>query len=334
MDKIRFGIIGCGRIAQRHAKHIKSFGELVSAYDEKANRAQALVGQFGGTAFDSYEEFIVNSHADVIAVCSPNGLHAKHSIDCLNAGYNVICEKPMAIRSEDCQRMIEVSQQSGKKLFVVKQNRYNPAISALKGKVDAGDLGEILSVQLNCFWNRNDKYYQDSDWKGSQQMDGGTLFTQFSHFVDLLYWMLGDIEEVQGYKQNSLHQGIIDFEDSGVLSMKFKNGVIGTVNYTVNSFDKNMEGSITLFGTKGTVKVGGQYLNNLDYQEWEGEPIGALEEGNPANEYGDYQGSMSNHDKVYSNVVDVLLNGGKIATTGEEGKKVVEMIEQMYISMR
>ena len=334
MDRIRFGIIGCGRIAKRHAKHIQTFGELMGAYDIIQERSDSLVEEFGGTSFKSQEEFLEHSAMDVVAVCSPNGLHAVHSIASLKAGFHVICEKPMAIRTFDCEAMNTAASDSGKKLFVVKQNRYNPAVAVVKEKIDAGDLGEINNVQLNCFWNRNENYYKGSDWKGTLSLDGGTLFTQFSHFIDLIYWMVGDFTEVNGLKMNALHEGIIEFEDSGVLAVKFKKGAIGSISYTVNSYEKNMEGSITLFGDKGTVKIGGQYLNKLEYQEWEGIPIGELAPGNPANEYGEYQGSMSNHDKVYQNVVDVLQNNGEIATTGEEGMKVVEMIERMYAGMK
>ena len=202
----------------------------------------------------------------------------------------------------------------------------------MKEKIDAGDFGDIYSIQLNCFWNRNFVYYQNSAWKGTKGLDGGTLFTQFSHFIDLLYWMIGDVEEASALIYNYAHQEVIEFEDTGVVSLKFKNGVLGTINYTVNAFAKNMEGSITIFGEKGTVKVGGQYLNKLEYQSFEGEEIGELKAGNPANEYGEYQGSMSNHDRVYENLIDVLQKGGSIATNGLEGLKTVEIIEKIYKS--
>jgi len=332
MDKIKFGIIGCGRIAQRHAGHMANFGELVSLYDVKQDRARELSSSFQGDVYSTLEDFM-NSEMDVVAVCSPNGLHAEHTIQALRAGHHVICEKPMAISSKDCAEMIQVAEQAARKLFVVKQNRYNPAIAVLKEKIDHGDLGKIYSVQLNCFWNRNFDYYSKSDWKGTKNLDGGTLFTQFSHFIDLLYWMVGDIQDMHGMKANFAHGEVIDFEDTGVLSLKFVNGALGTINYSVNSFAKNMEGSITFFGEKGTVKIGGQYLNKLEYQSWEGDEIGELPPGNPANQYGEYQGSMSNHDKVYQNVIDVLQNNGNIATTGEEGMAVVSLIERMYKTM-
>ena len=216
---------------------------------------------------------------------------------------------------------------------MVKQNRFNPPIVALKKAIDENRLGKLLSVQLNCFWNRDEAYYENS-WKGTKDLDGGTLFTQFSHFIDLLYWLVGDVKEVFAVGANLNHQETIEFEDTGVVALKFYNNVLGTINYTVNSYDKNMEGSLTIFGEEGTIKVGGQYLNELDYQHIANFQIEGLPEGNPANNYGQYQGSMSNHDYVYKNVVDVLTNNGAIATNGFEGLKTVEIIEKIYTSIK
>ena len=332
MGKIRVGIIGCGRIAHRHAGHIDRLGELVAVCDVNEEKANSLGDEYGVPWFTEVSELLKMKDMDVVAVCSPNGLHAEHSIASLKAGFHVLCEKPMALTSSDCEEMINTAERCNRRLFIVKQNRFNPAIEAVKEKIDAGDFGDIYSIQLNCFWNRNFAYYQNSDWKGTKELDGGTLFTQFSHFIDLLYWMIGDVEEASALMHNYAHQEVIEFEDTGVVSLKFKNGVLGTINYTVNAFAKNMEGSITIFGEKGTVKVGGQYLNKLEYQSFEGEEIGELKAGNPANEYGEYQGSMSNHDRVYENLIDVLQKGGSIATNGLEGLKTVEIIEKIYKS--
>lgn len=266
---------------------------------------------------------------DVVVVCTPNGLHAEHSIAALDAGFHVLCEKPMAIKTEDCARMIEAADRMKKSLFIVKQNRFNPPVVAVKKALEEKRLGKIYSIQLNCFWNRGADYYADS-WKGTKDLDGGTLFTQFSHFIDLLYWMFGEVKNAHALLRNFHHQGIIGFEDTGVVTLEFVNGIIGTLNYTVNSHEKNMEGSLTIFGEKGTVKIGGQYLNELEYQNIEGYEIIGLSSGNPPNHYGHYVGSMSNHDKVYENLIDVLQNGGTIATGGFEGMKTVEIIEGIY----
>lgn len=332
MDKIRFALVGCGRIAQRHAEHINNNGTLSAVCDVVREKADALAGKYNAKAYYSIEELLQQEKGiDVIAVCSPNGLHAEHSIKALTAGFHVLCEKPMAISVADCGKMIQAAEKSNKRLFAIKQNRYNPPVVAVKNLVDEGRLGRINSIQLSCFWNRNANYYNNS-WKGSLKLDGGTLYTQFSHFIDLLYWIVGDVEQVQAYMGNFSHEGIIEFEDTGVVIVKFWNGAIGTINYTVNSYGKNMEGSLTIFGDKGTVKIGGQYLNELEYQNIEGYKVENLPEGNKANNYGDYQGSMSNHDKVYENLVEVLQNNAPISTSSFEGLKTVEIIERIYKS--
>jgi predicted dehydrogenase len=269
---------------------------------------------------------------DVVSVCTPNGLHAEHSIKAFRHGSHVLCEKPMAISVHECEEMIMEAEKANRRLFVVKQNRYNPPVAALKDIIDQNILGKVLSLQVNCFWNRNNEYYLQSDWKGTKALDGGTLFTQFSHFIDLLYWIFGDVKRVNTIIRNQNHKSIIEFEDTGVIIVEFYNGIIGTINYTVNSYGKNMEGSLTVFGEKGTVKIGGQYLNELEYQNIQDYIIKDLPKGNPPNNYGHYVGSMSNHNKVYENVVDVLINSGTIGTIGYEGLKTVEIIEKIYSS--
>jgi predicted dehydrogenase len=235
----------------------------------------------------------------------------------------------MAISSADCMAMIHEAEKAGKYLFVVKQNRFNPPVVAVKKLLDEKKLGNIYSIQLNCFWNRDEKYYENS-WKGTKELDGGTLFTQFSHFIDLLYWMIGDVKRVKGFKKNLAHKNCIEFEDTGVIIIEFENGTIGTINYTVNSYKKNMEGSLAIFGEKGTVKIGGQYLNELEYQQIQDHVIPDLPAGNKANEYGFYQGSMSNHDKVYKNLVDVIHNNAPMVAGSYDGLKTVQIIEKIY----
>ncbi len=329
-DIFQFGIIGCGRIAQRHAEHINKLGKLIAVCDIDDKKAESLAQKYNANAYVNIDSLLKNeSDINVISVCTPNGLHAEHSIKALNAGFHVLCEKPMAISARDCSLMINAAEKANKQLFIVKQNRFNPPVAAVKKIIDEGRLGKILSVQLNCFWNRNEDYYKNS-WKGTKNLDGGTLFTQFSHFIDLLYWMIGDVDEVKGYIDNLNHKGIIEFEDTGVITLKFYNRAIGTINYTVNSYQKNMEGSLTIFGENGTVKIGGQYLNELEYQDIKDYKIDNLPPGNPANNYGQYQGSMSNHDKVYQNVIEVLSGNGVVATNGFEGLKTVEIIEKIY----
>lgn len=331
MNKLTFALIGCGRIGTRHAEHINNEGTLKAVCDTDINKAKSFGEKYGAKIYTSFQDLLNNEiDVDVVSICTPNGLHAEQTISALKAGHHVLCEKPMALNPSDCGDMIKAAEAANRRLFLVKQNRFNPPVIALKNAIDEGRLGRIYSVQLNCFWNRNFDYYLNSDWKGSKKFDGGTLFTQFSHFIDLLYWIIGDIDRVYAITANQGHTDIIEFEDSGVVALKFHNGALGTINYTVNSFSKNMEGSITVFGELGTVKVGGQYLNELEYQNIKDYEISNLAKGNTANNYGEYQGSMSNHDMVYKNIVDVLNNHGVIATNGFEGLKTVEIINKIY----
>ncbi len=333
MTAINFAIIGCGRIAQRHAEHIQKNGKLVAVCDIDQTKANELAQKYQANVYNAIENLLeTEKNIDVVAICSPNGLHAEHTIKALKAGFHVLCEKPMAISVQDCGEMIKEAEKANKRLFIVKQNRFNPPVAEIKKIIDEGKLGKIHSVQLSCFWNRDENYYKNS-WKGTKDLDGGTLYTQFSHFIDLLYWIIGDVRKVEAFGKNSAHQNIIEFEDNGVIALEFYNGALGTINYTVNSFQKNMEGSLTIFGEKGTVKIGGQYLNELEYQKIENYEIKNLPKGNPANNYGQYQGSMSNHDKVYENVVEVLTKQGIIATNGFEGLKTVEIIDKIYTKM-
>lgn len=333
--KIKFGIIGCGRIAERHAEHICKQGELIAVCDIKQERLDFFKERFDCKTYINLDELLAEEKdIDVIAICTPNSLHSEHSIKALRNGFHVLCEKPMATSVVDAEKMINESLNANKRLFIVKQNRFNPPVQAVKNAIENEEFGKIYSVQLNCFWNRNPNYYLSSDWKGTLNLDGGTLFTQFSHFIDLLYYFFGDISDAKGFSSNFDHQDTIEFEDTGMVAIKFYNNILGTINYTVNSYAKNMEGSISIFGEKGTVKIGGQYLNELEYQNFSDFEISNLPAGNPPNNYGEYKGSMSNHDKVYENVIDVLQNKGVIATNGFEGLKTVEMIHKIYKAIR
>ena len=332
MKKIKFAIVGCGKIAWRHAEHIKNTGNLVAVCDIVSEKAGALGDAYQAKPYHNIDDLLWSGiEMDVVVICTPNGLHAQHSIAALKAGMHVLCEKPMAITVADCNAMIAEAAKVNKLIFAIKQNRYNPPVAAVKKAIDDGRLGKIFSIQLSCFWNRNVDYYHNS-WKGTMDMDGGTLFTQFSHFIDLLYWLAGDIRRAYSLSANFAHQGIVAFEDTGVVAFEFGNGALGTINYTVNSHQKNMEGSLTIFAENGTVKIGGEYLNELEYQNIEGFAIANLPEGNKANNYGTYTGSMSNHDKVYENVINVLQHNVPMTTSAFEAMKTVEIIEKIYAS--
>lgn len=325
----RFAIIGCGRIGTRHAAQIVKVGKLVAVCDIDFLKAKELAGQYGIKPFQSVDELLQSEpEIDLVSICTPNGLHAEHSIKALEAHKHVLCEKPLCINVTDAKKMIDAAAMNNRKLFVVKQNRYNPPVEAVKKMLTEGKLGKIYSFQINCFWNRPKEYYTD-DWRGTLKLDGGTLYTQFSHFIDLLYWFLGDVHQVKSMIGN-FHHPTIEIEDNGVVLLEMINGAIGTLNYTVNCYGKNMEGSFTLFGEKGTVKIGGQYLNILEYQCFDGEKIVVGETDRLSNNYGFYQGSMSNHDKVYSNLIEALKNNNHEFASAQDGLKTVEIIEKIY----
>jgi len=330
-NSVGFAIVGCGRIGQRHAEHAPKFGELVGVCDVDKDRAAMVARASGAEEFTDIEAMLeaLQGKTDVISICTPNGLHCEHTIKAFRAGYHVLCEKPMALSVHECGEMIKEGERANRRLFVVKQNRYNPPIEHLKKLLDENVLGRIYTVHLNCYWNRNQNYYAGT-WKGTLAMDGGTLYTQFSHFIDLLYWLVGDVRDVQAFTDNYCHEGCVEFEDSGVAILRFYNGTIGSVNFTINSFGKNMEGSLTLFCENGSIKIGGQYLNEIEYENVKAMPPSELRVGRKANEYGEYQGSMSNHEDVYQNVHSVLTSEGSIGTMGFEGLKTVEIIDKIY----
>jgi predicted dehydrogenase len=331
--EFRFGIIGCGKISIRHAENMARFGKIVAVCDIIPERADELAEKYGAKAYYSLQELLENEkQLSTVSICTPNGLHAHQSILCLDAGLNVLCEKPLCIKAEDGLKMIAAAKSAKKKLFVVKQNRFNPPVVEVKKILNENKLGKIFGFQLNCFWNRSNEYYLDT-WRGTKNLDGGTLFTQFSHFIDVMYWMLGDVEKVQAFGKNFAHP-TIEFEDSGVVIFEMQNGVIGSLNYTVNSYKKNMEGSITIFGEKGTIKIGGQYLNVLEYQSISDYELKNFPKSRGENDYGFYKGSMSNHDKVYENLFKALKNDKHEIASAEEGLKTVEIIEKIYNAMR
>jgi UDP-N-acetyl-2-amino-2-deoxyglucuronate dehydrogenase len=331
--KAFFGIIGCGRIGKRHAEQMNKQGKLVAVCDIDVEKGKALAAMYDATYYSAAEEMLsFEKEINIVAICTPNGLHAEHSIICLQAKKHVLCEKPLSIHSADAVKMMAVAEENGRKLFVVKQNRYNPPVIAVKKLIEHHAFGKISSFQINCFWNRPAAYYAESNWKGTKKLDGGTLFTQFSHFIDLLYWFLGDVQSVKSNIANFEHASI-EIEDTGVVIIEMMNGAIGTLNYTVNSFQQNMEGSFTIFGENGTVKIGGQYLNELEYQQVKGMDKIILESGNTANNYGYYQGSMSNHDKVYENLIHAIENPLHEFASAADGLKTVEIIEKIYNSI-
>jgi len=240
----------------------------------------------------------------------------------------------MGLSKDECEKVIFKSLQMSKNVFCVMQNRYSPPSEWIKSVIDRKLLGDIFMVQLNCYWNRDDRYYYKNGkkhpWKGRLTSDGGPLFTQFSHFVDILYWLFGDIKNIQASFHNFAHKHSTDFEDSGVVQFDFLKEGMGCINYSTAVYNKNLESSLTIIGSEGSLKIGGQYMNEVEYCHVKNYDMPILAASNPANDYGTYKGSAANHGYVIQNVIDVLKQRKPITTNALEGLKVVEIIENIY----
>lgn len=331
--KIRFAVMGCGHIGLRHAEMIRRNGEaeLVAMCDilpREQIKSEILQSV---PYFNSLDEMLNEvGDIDVVNVCTPNGLHAEHSLKALEYQKHVVCEKPMAITKADCEKIIYKALQMSRNVFGVMQNRYSPPSAWLKEVVDEKLMGDIYMVQLNCFWNRDDRYYRKGTWKGSSDLDGGTLFTQFSHFIDIMYWVFGDITDIHGEFHDFCHQDSTAFEDTGIVNFRFVNGGMGSLNYTTAVYDTNLESSLTVIGSRGSIRIGGQYMNEVVYCHIDGYTMPVLPPVNPANDYGAYKGSAANHHYIIENVIDTLKGRNTMTTNALEGLKVVEIIERIY----
>lgn len=330
MQTLHFAIIGCGRIAQRHASLITKLGKLVAVCDTDQQKVNAFADQYKALAFSSFDSFIdAKLVVDIVVICTPNGLHASQSITAMLAGYHVLVEKPVALLVSDVNAMMEIATSSQKHLFTVMQNRFNQPVMAVKKAIDNNQFGKIYSLQLSCFWNRPSAYYKDN-WHGTKKLDGGTLFTQFSHFIDILIWLFGPVINTKSILQNAAHAKSIEFEDQGVVLFEFENGIIGTMNYSVNAFEKNREGSLTILGENGIVKIGGEYLNTIDYQSFKNHNMINISDDITPNDYGDYKGSMSNHHLVYESLINCMLNQQPYYTAVSEARSTIELINTIY----
>jgi UDP-N-acetyl-2-amino-2-deoxyglucuronate dehydrogenase len=330
-EKIKFAIVGSGHIGKRHAEMIKrnAEAELVAMCDIKP---KDQLGLKDDVAFFSSMDDMLNAgiDIDVICVCSPNGFHAEHTLTALNHKKNVVIEKPMALTVADCEQIIFKALQVSRQIFCVMQNRYSPPSVWIKEVIENKIIGKIYMVQLNCYWNRDERYYNGKNWKGSADLDGGTLFTQFSHFIDIMYWLFGDIKEIKGRFTDFNHHKTTAFEDSGIVSFNFVNGGIGCINYSTAVWDKNLESSMTIIGENGSVKIGGQYMNEVEYCHIKDYTMPELPPVSPANDYGSYKGSAANHHFIIENVIDTLKGRTIVTTNALEGLKVVDIIERIY----
>jgi UDP-N-acetyl-2-amino-2-deoxyglucuronate dehydrogenase len=331
-NKIKFVVIGAGHIGKRHAVMIErnEESELIAMVDV-LDKSELNAADFDVPFFKTIDELLAANLAfDVACICTPNGLHAAQSIQLLEANKHVVCEKPMGLSKDNCEKVIFKALQMSKHVFCVMQNRYSPPSEWIKSVIDQKLLGDVFMVQLNCYWNRDDRYYKKGGWKGTADLDGGTLFTQFSHFIDIMYWLFGDIKNIQGKFNDFTHKESTDFEDSGFVSFDFVQGGMGSINYSTAVAHQNLESSITVIGKKGSVKIGGQYMNEVEVCNIEGYEMPELAPTNPGNDYGAYKGSAANHHYIIENVVDTLKGRTTATTNALEGLKVVEIIERIY----
>lgn len=329
---IKFAVIGQGHIGKRHAEMVRRNPdcELVAVCDIRSKEETGCT-EIQEPYFSSVEELLSSGlEFDVVNVCTPNGLHAQHSIAALETGHHIVVEKPMGLTRAECENVIFTALNRHKQVFAVMQNRFSPPARWLKSLVESGTLGKIYMVQINCYWNRDTRYYKTGSWKGTPDLDGGTLFTQFSHFIDIMYWLFGDIKDIQGKFADFAHQDLTAFEDSGVVNFNFVNGGMGCLNYSTAVWDTNMESSITIVAEKGSIKVGGQYMDKVEYCHIENYTMPEIEATGPANDYGGYKGSANNHHHVITNVVETLKGQGRITTNALEGLKIVDIIERIY----
>jgi len=332
LEKVKFVVIGAGHIGKRHAEMIRrnEEAELIALVDVLP-KEELGAADYPEPFYMSIDDLLAANHEfDVACICTPNGLHAEQSLKMLNANKHIVCEKPMGLTKDSCEKIIYKSLQMSKHVFCVMQNRYSPPSVWIKSIIDQNILGDIFMVQLNCYWNRDDRYYKKGGWKGTADLDGGTLFTQFSHFIDIMYWLFGDIKNIQGKFADFTHKDSTAFEDSGFVSFDFTEGGMGSINYSTAVADQNLESSMTIIGKKGSIKIGGQYMNEVEVCNIEGYEMPKLAPTNPGNDYGAYKGSAANYHYIIENVVDTLKGRSNATTNALEGMKVVEIIEEIY----
>jgi len=332
--KVKFAVLGTGHIGKRHAEMISRnpAAELVALADISPKNDLG-VEIFGVPFYNSLQSLLAEGpDFDVLNIATPNGLHGQHAIAALKANKHVVIEKPMALSKAECEQVVHNAMAHHKLVFCVMQNRYSPPSVWIKDLLNSGKLGKIFMVQVNCYWNRDERYYKAGNWKGLQVLDGGTLFTQFSHFIDIMYWLFGDITDIRAQFEDFIHKTNTEFEDSGMIQFRFLNGGLGCINYSTSVWDKNFESSITIIAENGTVKIGGQYMNEVEYCHIKDYTMPELPPANPANDYGHYKGSAANHNFVIENVVDTINRNVAPTTNALEGLKVVEIIERIYAS--
>lgn len=331
--KVRFALVGCGRIANNHLAAIEKHAErceIVDVCDIDAKALDAAVAKTGANGYSNLTEMLKHTTADCVVLTTPSGLHPSQAIQVAESGRHVMTEKPMATRWKDGLEMVKACDAAGVYLFVVKQNRRNATLQLLKQAVEQNRFGRIYSVAINVFWTRPQEYYDSAKWRGTWEFDGGAFMNQASHYIDLLDWIVGPVESVMAYTGTLARR--IEVEDSGVAALRWRCGAMGTLNVTMLTYPKNMEGSITILGEKGTVRIGGVAVNEI--KQWDfAEP--RPEDANiTAVSYETTSVYGFGHPLYYDNVINTLRGEAEPETDGREGLKSLELLIAMYLSSR
>jgi UDP-N-acetyl-2-amino-2-deoxyglucuronate dehydrogenase len=333
MKKVKFGLIGCGRISKNHFESISQIdeAEIIACADIIEERAKTAAETYSvNNYYTDYHQMLDKEKLDAVIICTPSGMHPEMGVEASKHGLHVVTEKPMGIRLEDADNLIKACDHNQVQLFVVKQNRLNTTMQLLKRAIDKGRFGRIFMVQSNVFWQRPQSYYDLAKWRGTWEFDGGAFTNQASHYVDAIHWLIGEVDSVMA--ETATMERRIETEDTGSAILKFRNGVIGTLNVTMLTYPKNFEGSITILGEKGTVKIGGIAVNKIEkweFSEYDDDDR-LVEESNyqPKNVYG------LGHLPYYKNVVDTLLGKTEPKTDGRSGRKSLEIIHAIYRSAK
>jgi UDP-N-acetyl-2-amino-2-deoxyglucuronate dehydrogenase len=331
--KINVALVGCGRISKKHLEAITEHQDrlsLVAVCDRDEAAAQAVAEEYHAEAYTELDAMLEHAAIDMVVLCTPSGLHPKQTIQVAESGRHVLTEKPMATRWQDGRDMLKACDKADVRLFVVKQNRLNPPIQALKTAIDQDRFGQIYLANVNVFWTRPQSYYDQGGWRGSWEWDGGAFMNQASHYVDLVQWLLGPVDSVQAMMGTLGRK--IEAEDTGVLNIRWRRGTMGSVNVTMLTYPKNYEGSITLLGEKGTVRIGGTAVNEI--QHWEFEDKRPEDETIQTENYATTSVYGFGHVPYYANVIDCLQGKPADVTDGRSGLAALELLIAAYRAAR
>ena len=330
---VRFALVGCGRISANHVAALEQHREraqLVAVCDTDPAALAAAQTRTGAPGFASLDALLTGSDADIVVLATPSGLHARQAIQAARAGRHVLSEKPMATKFEDGQAMVRACVDAGVKLFVVKQNRLNGTVQLVKRAIEQGRFGRIYMAVVNVFWTRPQSYYDAAPWRGRWDLDGGAFMNQASHYVDLLDWLAGPVDSVHAYTATLARD--IEAEDTGVMSLRLRSGALASINVTMLTHNKNFEGSITLLGERGTVRVGGVAVNKIEH--WEFETPHDDDAKVASASYGVDSVYGPGHPLYYDNVINTLHGTADAAVDGYEGLRSLEVLIAGYRSAR